>query len=127
MDSSLLVDEIKTQIDSYKEIASSILKLGNMIKYQEKIQQHHVIPKKFKPAQLPTIFEPPNDIMQDKFKQEYNHIFFQHLHEVIVSNKVTLELKKTRMEDILHTTETILLKTTEPPEVAIKEYKNFVT
>ncbi len=65
--------------------------------------------------------------MQDKFKQEYNRIFFQHLHEVIVSNKVTLDLKKTRVEDILHTTETILLKTAEPPEVAIKVYKNFVT
>ena len=96
MENSPLTKEIATQIEQYKSVAASIRKLESTIQYQERIEIHHVIPRKFRdfrPTHL-TIFQPPNNVLHNNFEKEYNHIFFSHLHQVITANKVTLELKK---------------------------------
>ncbi len=124
VDSKITVmdNEIMSKLHFYKEMKTSITKLENLLQYQEQIQTNHSIPKKFKPPQQPILFEANDYSLHNSFEQEYKKLFFAHLHHIITANKVTLELKKIRLQSTLQDIENHLSETPKIPDTDNNKY-----
>lgn len=117
---------ITEQYVLYNQLKTSINKLEKSLKYQQSIKTHKIIPNKHKPAHKLIIAQPNDDALQSSFNKDFNKIYFTHLNRVIISNSITLEVKKARLQSIIENTENFLANSTEPPEYIHKAYNNFL-
>ena len=111
--------ELKKCKQRQKEIEQSI-------RYYQNMKMYRTIPRKFKPSNIPTTTNPETPLTDD-FNQKYEELFFSHLDKVLVSDNLTLELTKLRIDNILAQTETHLSSLQLSPRTLSDLYNQFLT
>ena len=100
--------------------------LERTIQYHENMKMYKTIPRKFKPPNVPTTMK-PNIPLTDDFNRKYEKLFFDHLDKVITNDTLTLELTKSRIDNILTQTETYLSSLQISPHTLSDLYHQFLT
>ena len=92
---------------------------------QQKAKKSHTIPKQHRPHPLYTA-TPDAFKEKEKFNQQYETLFFEHLDRVILQNTIAIEIKQAKIQNILQTTEQALAESQDDPEIIQRQYKTFL-
>ena len=90
------------------------------------MKTYRTIPRKFKPPSVPTTTNPDTQLMDD-FNQKYEELFFNHLDKILTNDNLTLELTKSRIDNILAQTEIYLSSLQVSPQTLSDLYHQFLT
>ena len=90
------------------------------------MKTYRVIPRKFKPPSVPTTTNPDTQLTDD-FNQKYEELFFNHLDKILMNDSLTLELTKSRIDNILAQTETYLSSLQISPQTLSDLYHQFLS
>ena len=107
---------IKLNSIEYQKHLTTRNRIIRALQFQRNIQTFHSIPKRYRPPAIPELIVPNPDLSQ-KFEDQYQCLFFQHLVEVITHNTINLELENARLKEIVNRTEQQLSTITAPKEV----------
>ena len=84
------------------ELTREIKSLEREIKYQKNILSHRSVPSQYQPKNLPRT-DKENEELNDRFLEEYNIIFLEHLKRIIEANSIVLTVKKARLQSTFDT------------------------
>ena len=90
------------------------------------MKTYRTIPRKFKPPSVPTTTNPDTQLTDD-FNQKYEELFFNHLDKILMNDSLTLELTKSRIDNILAQTETYLSSLQASPQTLSDLYHQFLS
>ena len=93
-----------------------------MIQYHHNIKTYRTIPRRFKPSNIPTTAK-PNSMLTDDFNGKFERLFFDHLDRVIEADTITLELTKSRKDNIMAQTETYMNTLPMTPQALYDVYQ----
>lgn len=96
------------------------------IRYHQNMKTYRTIPRKYKPSGVPTTMNPKTQLTDD-FNQKYEELFFNHLDKILMNDSLTLELTKTRIDNILKQTETYLSSLKVSAQTLSTLYHQFLT
>ena len=113
---------LNTQVKQINQLKTNINRLKEELQHQRQLQSQGFIPKKYHPK---THLQTDNDPFRQSFNKKFEKIFFEHLTSVITANTVSLEIKTTRLQQLIENTETRIKQSKESPDKIQLLYDQF--
>lgn len=116
---------LRQQSQLYQHHLNVRNKANKVLQHQHEIRLNKTIPKQYLPQKSLQLIV-SNTTMTSEYQQKYQHLFFQHLDEVITNNTITLELEAAQMRQILTHTEKQLATLTATSATIAEYYHHFI-